>query len=64
MNPLNLLLAYLKDLRNLATHFVVGLLMLALLIFIPVDLHIRLTVLAGVVCVNIARMRLERKKRH
>lgn len=62
MNPFNMLLVYLKDAKNLATHFAVGLLMLALLIFVPVDLHVRLLVLVGVVCINIARMRLERKK--
>jgi hypothetical protein len=63
MNPFSYLFAYLKDVKNLATHFLVGVIMLALLLFVPVDIHIRLAVLAGVVCLNIARMRLEGRNR-
>lgn len=63
MNPFLVLINYLKDVKNLATHFVVGVLMLALLLFVPVDVHIRLAVLAAVVCLNVARMRLEKKRK-
>lgn len=63
MNPLSYLFVYLKDIKNLAMHFAVGLLMLALLLFVPVDVHVRVAALVGVVCLNVARMRLEKRKK-
>ncbi len=54
--------AYLSDWKNWLTHGLIGIGFLALAIWAPVELWIKLVVIACVVCFNVARMRRKSRR--
>lgn len=62
MNILKALKAYLTDVKNLAAHAAVGLLILLIALFLPVTPIVRGIFLLLVITANIVRMRLTGKK--
>lgn len=62
MRFLSPVVKYLANIKNLATHFVFGIIMLALILFVPLDVHVRVAALVGAVCLNVMRMRWESKR--
>lgn len=56
------IITYLSDWRNWLTHSLIGIGLLLVALVLPVDIHIRLTVLACVVAVNIWRMKRSKHK--
>lgn len=54
--------AYLSDWKNWLTHGLIGVCFLALAIWAPVELWIKLVVIACVVCFNVVRMRRKSRK--
>lgn len=55
-------LDYIKDWKNLLLHSIIGVGLLLIALFLPVNVHIRIGILLCVVLFNIVRMRLEKKK--
>ncbi len=53
---------YLKDWKNLLTHTLVGIALLLIALFLPVEPVFRFTILFLVVCFNMLRMKIEKKK--
>ncbi|TXT54607.1 MAG: hypothetical protein BAJATHORv1_60104 [Candidatus Thorarchaeota archaeon] len=51
--------SYLSDWKNLATHAIVGIMLMAVIFIIPVHIHFRISILFSVVIINIIRMRVE-----
>ncbi len=49
--------AYLSDWKNWAVHGIVGVILLLFLLFAPLDIYVRLGVLACVVLFNVFRMK-------
>ncbi|NYB50984.1 MAG: hypothetical protein HVN35_00215 [Methanobacteriaceae archaeon] len=49
--------AYLTDWKNLLTHTIVGVIILAIALFAPVSPYIRLAFVGAVVAFNVIRMR-------
>jgi len=54
---------YLKDWKNWLTHSIIGVLILLVAFYLPVEPIFRVIILALVVSFNILRMRLEKAKR-
>jgi hypothetical protein len=54
--------AYLKDWRNLLGHALLGVVFLVLAIYAPVDVRIKLAVIAALVVFNVLRMRRGARK--
>jgi len=54
---------YLKDWKNLLAHTIVGVLILSVAFFIPVDPIYRVVLLVVIVVFNILRMRIVKKKK-
>ena len=54
--------SYLTDWKNLLAHAIVGVAILVIAIFLPVDIHIRMGFLLVVIIVNILRMRMAKNK--
>ncbi|MBD3405177.1 MAG: hypothetical protein GF411_03460 [Candidatus Lokiarchaeota archaeon] len=50
---------YLTDWKNLATHAIVGIVLMLVIFVIPVHIHFRISILVSVVFINMYRMRLE-----
>jgi len=63
MKILNYIWMYLKDWRNLLSHTLIGLLILAVAFFIPVRPIYRIILLVVIVAFNITRMNLAKKKK-
>jgi hypothetical protein len=63
MKILKNLWAYLKDWKNWLTHSIIGVLILLVAFYAPVEPIYRVIILALVVSFNILRMRLEKIKR-
>lgn len=57
------LAAYLTDWKNLLAHALFGVFLLVIAIFAPVPVWVRLILIACLVCANIIRMRLAKKKK-
>lgn len=62
MRILKGLKAYLTDVKNLAAHAVVGILILLIALFLPVTPIVRALFLLCVITANIVRMRLEKRR--
>jgi len=56
------LITYLSDWRNWLTHSLIGVGLLVVALVLPVDIHIRLLVLATVVAFNVWRMRRSKSR--
>jgi hypothetical protein len=57
------IIAYLSDWRNWVAHALVGVALLCLAIFLPVSPWIRVGILLAVVVLNVARMRISKRKK-
>ncbi|MFW9933854.1 MAG: hypothetical protein ACFFDR_14555 [Candidatus Thorarchaeota archaeon] len=57
MQVLESLRNYLTDWKNLLTHATVGILLVLIIFFIPVDIIFRVAIFLGVIAFNILRMR-------
>ena len=62
-NAFNPVMNYLKDWKNLLTHAVVGILILAVDLFLPVPPIYHIGILLLVITLNIFRMRMSEKSR-
>lgn len=51
---------YVKDWKNLLVHSIIGVGLLLIALFLPVNVHIRVGILLCVVLFNIIRMRLDK----
>lgn len=56
-------IAYLSDWKNWVAHSLVGVALLCLAIFLPVNPWIRVAILLVVVALNVLRMRFSKRKR-
>ena len=56
------LIAYLSDWRNWLTHSLIGVGLLLIALVLPVDIHIRLLILASVVAFNVWRMKRSKRR--
>lgn len=63
MKIFNYLWMYLKDWRNLLTHTLIGVLILAVAFFMPVKPIYRIVLLLVIVAFNVTRMNLAKKKK-
>ncbi|MEI6090557.1 MAG: hypothetical protein WCR42_08915 [bacterium] len=63
MKILNYVWMYLKDWRNLLSHTLIGVLILAVAFFIPVKPIYRIILLVVIVAFNVTRMNLAKKKK-
>ena len=61
-NAFNAVVHYLKDWKNLLAHAIVGVLILAVGLFLPVPPIYRIAILLLVISLNILRMRKSAKK--
>jgi len=48
---------YISDWKNWLTHTIIGVFLLIIALFAPVDIHVRISFLAGVVAFNTVRMK-------
>ena len=55
------LVNYVKDWKNLLSHAIVGLALLAVAFFLPVAWYYRISIFVAIVVLNALRMRHERK---
>ena len=62
-NTLNVIWTYLKDWKNLLAHTLVGLLILAIGLALPIKPIYRIILLVVVIVLNTARMKLSEKKK-
>ncbi len=62
MKILNFIWLYLKDWKNLLTHAIIGVTILLVAIYLPVEPVYRILILFLVVAFNIIRMRLSKNK--
>jgi hypothetical protein len=53
----NGLKAYLSDWKNWLTHSLVGILILAIALFAPVDIYLRIVFVGAVITFNVVRMK-------
>ena len=61
-NALKAVMNYLKDWKNLLAHAIVGVLILAVGLFLPVPPIYRIAILMLVISLNVLRMRMSAKK--
>lgn len=53
---------YLKDWKNLLYHAVIGVVLVVVALYLPINVHIRIAIFAGVVAFNILRKRIPAKQ--